>query len=456
MNETLLIFPRLKYPSGDPPLGVAYLAACLRRAGHAASIFDATFARRPSAALARILREKRYGLVAISALTSMMNDAADLARLVKQVSPESVVVVGGPHATVEPASTAGLDGVDAVHIGEGEISLPALVDRGFDFREAPGFGYYEDGVYKSNPRGAALADLDEIPYPAWDLLPMGKYLRLWYQLDAVAYGLRGTSIIASRGCPYDCAYCQPTLRAIFGRKIRRRSPGNLVGELAELKGRFGIDGVMWLDDTFLLDRTWVRELCEAVIEARLDLIWGCNVRADVVDRETLEVMKAAGLRIVHIGIESATQRILDDVYQKGTTVEQAKEAVALAKSVGLKVRAYFMLGAPAETQREAWATVDLATRLPLDDATFSITTPLPHTHLWDRTRELIARDVRDFDYYKVPVYKPGQAIAPAKLVFMKRIAYARFYLGPKRLLRTIGSVLSLTGLRKALLKIKRF
>lgn len=456
MNDILLVFPRFKYPSPDPPLGVAYLAACLREAGHGVEVFDATFTRRPLEALARMLQERRWGMVAVSALTSMTRDAAAVARVVKEVSPETVVVLGGPHATVEPAGAAAIEGVDAVHMGEGELSLPALAARGFDFRDLPGFAYLEDGALRDNGPGPVVEDLDAVPYPAWDLLPMEHYLGLWYQLDAVSYGLRGTSIIASRGCAFDCAYCQPTLRAIFGRRVRRRSPGNIIGELAELKARFAIDGVMWLDDTFLLDRAWMRELCEAMLEADLGLLWGCNVRADVVDRETLAVMQAAGLRVVHVGIESASQRILDEMYHKGITVEQAKEAVALARGLGLSVRGYFMLGAPTETEQEVWATVDLACSLPLDDATFSITTPLPHTHLWDKTRALIGRDMHDFDYYKTPVYASGAALPARRLVFMKRMAYLRFYLGRRRFLRTVRSVLSRGGLAKAMLKVRRF
>ncbi len=456
MDHTLLVFPRMRYPSGDPPLGVAYLASCLRQAGHSVSIFDATFHRRPLERLADELLRLRPGLVAISALTSMVQDVAAVAELVSHVCPDAVVVVGGPHATVEPESTARLPGVDAVHVGEAEISLPALVANGLQYRGLQGYSYCECRDFIDGGSAPAVRDLDEIPYPAWDLLPMDKYLAHWYQLDAVAFDLRGTSIIASRGCPFNCAYCQPTLRTIFGNKIRRRSPDNIVGELSELKGRFGIEGVMWLDDTFLVDRKWMAELCRAMVEAGLGLLWGCNIRADLVDRESLLMMKEAGLRVAHIGIESATQRILDDIYMKGITVQQAEEAVHLARDVGLSVRGYFMLGAPTETEQEAWVTVDLANRLPLDDASFSITTPLPHTHLWDKTRELVGQEMEQFDYYKVPVYKEGVALPARRLVRIKRAAFLRFYLGRKRLWRTVRSMLSVSGVRKALLKVQRF
>lgn len=456
MIDVLLVFPRARYPSGDPPLGVAYLAACLRQAGHSVAIFDATFANKPWDELTQVLREQKPRLVAISALTSMLAETLHTARLVKEVLPETVVIVGGPHATVEPQATAAMVGVDAVAVGEGEISLPALLERNLDFHDLPGFGWMEGDEYRSAGPSPVVANLDDIPYPAWDLLPMRRYLQLWYQLDAVAYGLTGTSIIASRGCPFDCSYCQPTLRTIFGSRVRRRSPDNITGELHELKRRFKIDGVMWLDDTFLLDRKWVAELCGEMIEAKLGLVWGANIRADTADRESLEIMYQAGLRVVNVGIESATQRILDEIYQKRITLEQVRETVAQSREVGLKVRGYFMLGAPTETEQEAWDTVRLADELPLDDATFSITTPLPHTHLWDKTRDLVSRPLDEFDYYKVPVYSAGNVIPPARLNRIKRLAYLRFYLGRRRLWRTVRSVLSVSGLRKTLVKVQRW
>jgi radical SAM superfamily enzyme YgiQ (UPF0313 family) len=285
---------------------------------------------------------------------------------------------------------------------------------------------------------------------------MDQYLSLWYQLDAVRYGVRGTSIMASRGCPYRCTYCQPTLGTIFGRVVRKRSPASLVAEAAELKDRFDIEGLMWLDDTFLLDREWMQNLCEQFIEADLGLIWGCNVRADVCDRESLEIMKAAGLRMVHVGIESASQRVLDEVYDKGITIEQVRETTQMAKDLGLKVRGYFMMGAPTETEEEVRASIKLANELPLDDVTFSITTPLPHTHLYDMTHDLISEDFSHFDYYKTAVYDSDVVLPARTLARLRRLAYIQFYLGRKRLWRTIQSVLGISGIRKMLLKVQRF
>ena len=454
--KALLVFPRFRYPSGDPPLGVAYLASVMRREGADVSVFDCTWLKRPLAAFVRHLHETRYDLIGVSALTSMLREVAQIARVAKQVNPDSLVLVGGPHATVEPESTLSLPGVDAVAIGEAEHAAGELVRRGLQPEGVPGVWYRAEGEVVRGPEPQLVDDLDALPFPAWDLLDMRRYVSLWYHLDAVRYGLHGTSIIASRGCPFRCAYCQPTLQRLFGPRVRRRSPQNLLAEMIELRDRFRIDGLMWLDDTFLTSAAWMRDFCSHALEAKTGLIWGANVRADLVDEDTLALMKEAGLRIIHLGIESASQRVLDEVYQKGITLEQVREAVAMAKRLGLFVRGYFMLGAPTETLDEAEATIRLANTLDLDDVTFSITTPLPHTHLYDVSRDSIAADFSDFDYYKRPVYASDRVLPGPVLNRLRRRGYLRFYLGRRRLWRTVRSLLGISGLRKALLKVQRF
>jgi anaerobic magnesium-protoporphyrin IX monomethyl ester cyclase len=454
--RTLLVFPRFKYPSGDPPLGIAYLAAVLRERGLHVEIFDATFERHPMRALREQLSREHYDLIGISVLTSMIADAAAIGEMVREVSPDTMVVAGGPHPTVAPEYTLELGVFDAVMVGEAEETLPALIESGLRLEDQPGVCYRVGNEIVRNERSNVIADLDALPFPAWDMLDMEGYLSLWYQLDAVRYGVRGTSIMASRGCPYRCSYCQPTLGTIFGRQVRRRSPESLVAEAAELKQLFGIEGLMWLDDTFLLDRGWMRRLCEQFVDSKLDLMWGCNIRADVCDRESLEHMQAAGLAMVHVGIESASQRILDDVYQKGITIEQVRATTQMAADLGLKVRGYFMLGAPTETEEEVRASIELANELPLDDVTFSITTPLPHTYLYDMTRDQIAADFSQFDYYKSAVYDSDEVLPERMLNRLRRLAYIKFYLGRKRLWWTIKSVMGISGIRKMLMKVQRF
>jgi len=451
-----LCFPRFRYPCGDPPLGVAYLAAVLREEGVEVDILDSTFWSSPLDKYGRLFGSRRYDIVGISCMTSMVRDALEVAKAAKGANPRCLVVVGGPHPTVMPEHVLSSPFVDAVAIGEGERTIIELVRAGGDFTKVPGMAYKEGREVKFTPPRKPLDNLDEVPFPAWDLLPMSLYLKHWYQLDAVSFGLKGTNILGSRGCPFDCTYCQPTLRALFGHRLRKRSPESIVAELEELRRRYGIQGFMWLDDTFTIDRGWVRRVCNALIDADLGLVWGCNVRADFYDPDLLALMKRAGLRVVHIGIETASQRILDGVYRKGVTVEGAERLVRLAKRMGLKVRGYFMLGAPTETLREALSTVWLAVRLPLDDATFSITTPLPGTHLYRMTRHLIARPVEEFDYYREPVYHSSEVLHPLLLDLVKKWAYLQFYALSPRAFKTIRSFFDRDAFRKLRVKLKRF
>ncbi len=456
MKRIGLVFPRFRYPSGDPPLGVAYLAAAVRaRTDWEVDILDTTFFRDPGAEMVRRLDARSYDVVGISFMTTMIRGAALAAAAVKKANPKTLVIAGGPHPTVAPDVVLADEHFDLVVVGEGESTLIDLLEQGGDPAGVEGVIFRKKGErVRTGPR-APIQDLDTLPHPALDLLDMDAYFRSWFLLDSVAGGLKGTSLIASRGCPYQCTYCQSTLEVLFGRKLRKRSPSNLVEELAGLKSRYGLTAVALQDDTFLIDQAWVKAVCAALIDAGLDMPWECNIRANLADEEVLEAMARAGLKKVNIGIESATQRILADICQKGITWEQVERAVRVCKKLGLKIQGYFMLGAPTETLKEVRSTIAAASKLDLDDATFSITTPLPHTYLYDRTRSLIDRGFEAFDYYSTSVYQPGVSLSPKRLSRLKRWAFIRFYLGPKRILKTLGMVLNPFNLSKTLAKLKR-
>lgn len=213
---------------------------------------------------------------------------------------------------------------------------------------------------------------------------------------------------------------------------------------------------MWLDDTFTIDRNWVKDICEAMLAANLRFVWGCNIRADFDDPALLNLVKKAGLRIVHVGIETTSQRILDEVYRKGITVEGAKRVVRMAKRMRLRVRGYFMLGAPTERVKDVLSSIWLSFSLPLDDSTFSITTPFVRTHLYEVTGHLTARPVEEFDYHRRPVYHTSQVMHPLLLDLLKKWAYLQFYAFSRRALRMFRSLFDRDALRKFRLKLKRF
>jgi anaerobic magnesium-protoporphyrin IX monomethyl ester cyclase len=454
-----LIFPRTRYPSGQPPLGILSLAAYLRRESDVqVDIFDLTFHKNPFDYLRDGLSAQRYDMVGVSVMTSMVRDAEHASAIARQTDPQALVIWGGPHATVLPAASLALPDVDAVAIGEAEETLLELVQQGGDPTDVAGIWHKTaDGSIVQNPPRPLIRDLSSLPWPARDLVDMRTYARAWYSLTAADPTLLGTSVITSRGCPYGCTYCQPTLRYLFGKKVRRRSVDDVLDELVHLKEVYDLNAFMFEDDTFIIHRPWVKEFSAGLKEMNLGFRWGCNVRADLTTRDLLQPMVEAGLVQINVGIESGTQRILDQIYDKRITIEDVRRAVDIAKSLGLKVGGYFMIGAPTEREEEIENTIRFAAQLPIDEAAFNITTPLPGTYLWEQTQDLVGGDIAEFDYYHTSVYNSPQVLPAKKLEWLKRKAYLRFYLlSPRRVPNVLKWSTSRLGIHKMLLRMKRF
>jgi len=454
-----LIFPRTRYPSGQPPLGILSLAAYVRRESDAhVDVFDLTFRKKPFDYLRQGLSARRYDVVGLSVMTSMVRDAERASAIAHQTNPQALVMWGGPHATVLPDDTLALPHVDAVAIGEGEKTLLELVQRSGDPGGVSGMWYKTaDGGIVRNPPRPLIEDLSSLPWPARDLVDIKTYTRAWYSLTAADPALLGTSVITTRGCPYACTYCQPTLRQLFGRKVRRRNVNDVLDELVHLKETYGLNAFMFEDDTFIIHRPWVKAFSARLKEMNLGFRWGCNVRADLVTHDLLRTMAEAGLVQINMGIESGTQRILDQIYDKRITLEDVQQAVRIAKSLGLKIGGYFMIGAPTETEEEIERTIDFAAQLPIDEAAFNITTPLPGTRLWDQTRDLVGGDIAEFDYYHTSVYNSPKVLPAKKLQHLKRKAYLKFYLlSPRRVPNVLKWSTSPLGIHKMMLRMKRF
>lgn len=453
--KVALVFPRTRYPSGDPPLGVAYLAAAIReKTGRAPAIIDTTFSKDPMTHLRQELRKENYDLVAISAMVTMAREALVAARLAKTITPHCIVLVGGPHPTTLPEEVMVEPAVDAVCIGEGEMSLAQVVETG-SLEEVPGIYRRGSGEGLEGRPATPVPDLDSLPFPALELLDMELYLRHWFQLDAVAPGLKGVPIMATRGCPFKCSYCQPTLDYLFGKGVRKRSPRNVADELALRVEQFGINAYIFADDTFIADRKWVLAFCEELESRGLGLTWGCNVRVDLVDKELLAVMRRAGLAKIYMGVEVYDDELRSKVFNKRLTRSHVESALQAARGLDIRTQGYFMLGAPGETRKDVWDTVSYAWRLDLDDATFNITTPLPGTLLYDNHRDRIVCRSEDMDYYKRYAFSEESGITQSFLSRMQVIAYSGFYARPRRLVKQARALASLSEARRFWSKVRR-
>ena len=443
-------------------MGILSLAAYVRQTtpGVAIDVIDPTFARHPLELIRERVTQGGYDLVGVSVMTPMLREAVYASQVARQAPGHPVVLWGGPHPTVLPEESMAHDCVDMIALGEAEETVRELIAHDLDPEGVDGLWYRRDGKTVCNLPRMPIHDLGALPHPARDLVDMEAYARAWYSLTAASPNLRGTSVIASRGCPFSCTYCQPTLDKLFGKRLRRRPVPHVMEELRELQEVYRLNAFMLEDDTFIAHNGWAIEFAQTLRHSGLRFSWGCNVRADLVVKgpHLMEEMARSGLVQVNMGIESGSQRILDEVYNKGITVEQVREAAQICKKLGLRIGGYFMLGAPGETRAEVCRTIEYAARLPIDEAAFNITTPLPGTYLWDKSKEMVGNTWQDFDYYRQSVYASTQVLPARQLDLLKKWAYLRFYaLTPSRAWRILlNGVLSTAGLRKLLMRMKRF
>lgn len=452
--KVILVFPRFKYRSGDPPLGIAYVASYLRE--HVKdvelSILDTTF--NPSFENVKsVLEREKPDIVGIYFDTIMFNDGMKVVNLAKELG--IFVVAGGPHATVMPESL--IDKIDAVVIGEGEITFKEIVENYPNLQTVKGIWYRKDGEIFKNPSREPTENLEELPYPARDLLLMENYIKNWHLLDSVDPRLTGTNIVASRGCPFNCSFCQPTLRMLFGNRVRRRPVEDVVREMRDLKEKYDVKGIFFHDDTFTSNREWVIEFCNMVKQEKLDVLWGCNSRVNTLDAELMEIMHSAGCRDFHIGVESGSQRILNEIYNKGIKLKDVRRIMTIARCSGIHTLSFFMIGAPTETEKEIEETIKFACSLDTDEISVSITTPLPKTHLYDIVNQnyKISENFGDFDYYSSRAFE-DENLSFKRLKYLQRKALLMFYLNPKHSAYLLKHLSSLRGINKMITKVRRF
>ena len=351
--RTLLAYKSHAAGKGDHytsllPVGLGYLHAVLRSKGHWARL--ANFSAFSWKEVEATLRQERPDLLAISQFTHNRQESLRLAERAKRLNPSCFVVFGGPHAThCYRELLSGHRVVDAVVLGEGEDTLPDLVQclagRG-DLTHVAGIAFMDgESVVHTAPRPPVM-DLDSLPYPA------SSYG------DAIGVDSRSQAefIITSRGCPSACVFCSSPL--FWGKALRFRSPRSVVDEIRFIRDRFGLIYFSIRDDTFTADRERVREFCRLLIQERLYPLWNCQSRVSAVDEETLEWMKRAGCECVQFGVESGSPAILR-VLGKRITPEDVRRAAQAVRRAGINLSIYLISGVPGETDADLKATCDL-------------------------------------------------------------------------------------------------
>ena len=379
---------------GAGQLGLGYIAAVLLQRNHLVRVLDAKNSFVPDEVLARHIAEFQPQLFGVTAMTHDVHSAAHACSVVKRVNPATWTILGGPHATALPERTLEeFPSIDVAASGEGEITMAELVEaRGQDARPSElgsilGIAFRDDGRIIRTGARPWIENLDELPFPAWELFP-----KLFWPM------------MAARGCPFGCIFCM----RVLGRHVRLRSVDNVLAEFDALESRIGQHSVWFQDETFGVNKHWLDEFLEKLSarNERKEYVWrwGGNSRANLADLHRYRRMKASGCFGVSFGVESGDEVILKRI-AKGITPRMAIHAVSSAQQAGLTAAAFFILGHPGETWRTALKTVHLTARCRADSIAVGIMVPYPGTEVWHMAHngeygyKLLTEDWRCYDKY---------------------------------------------------------
>jgi anaerobic magnesium-protoporphyrin IX monomethyl ester cyclase len=376
---------RIFQPGVEAPISLAYLSAYMERTGIENDILDLRIAKRPIPVLRNKIDAKQPLAVGITASTAAIENAASIARSVKAMNPEIFTIIGGWHASALPEETLKTyPQFDFLVHGEGEFALEQLVRslaNGKTVENLKGLAYRTNGTVQINPRAELISNLDEIPFPARHKMPMAKYhpnpaTRNYVRLPT-------TGILVGRGCPYHCLFCY---KGVWGSRVRFRSVESVLEELEICIERHGIRDFRFYDDTLTFPRWDLKKFCEELIDRKLNISWNCWSRVNSVDEDKLRLMKAAGCYHIKYGIEFGTEKALR-IARKGATLEQARQAIADAKKVGLECKGSFILGIPGETLEDCRQTIEFALDVAPHFATFYAFDPIPGSPFYQQLNQ---------------------------------------------------------------------
>jgi len=360
------------------PDWLAYATAVLEQAGIEAKLVDFPALGLGKEDLRRLVAHEQPDYVVMDSTTPSIYSDIDCARICKENSRASVIMVG-PHASALPEETMEIaDGaVDVICIGEYDITVLDVVTNSGNLGDIAGICFHENGHPRRTVRRPLIEDLDSLPFPAWHHLDLMKYFdgsKLYPYID----------IFSGRGCPHRCSFCLWP-QVMHGRKVRLRSPKRVVDEIEYdiqlcpqvLNGEFFFE-----DDTFTMVKSNAMAICEEILRRGLKIKFSVNARTDTADEELFRKLKRAGCRELLVGFESGEDRVLDRMNKK-ESVEDARRFMDLAGRAGIDVHGCFVLGFPGETEQSMEETISLALKLGLHTVQFSGAVPFPGTEFFD-------------------------------------------------------------------------
>ena len=437
-----------------PSVGLGTIAAVLRNAGHAVTVFDANRDRLDDREIAARVRAFNADLIGVTCFTPFLSSVERTAAFLRLALPNIIIVLGGPHPTFEPEATLNeIPAADYVIAGEGETAMQLLCDaieQGKAVADVPNL-YFRDGKTVIPPVKRCVEEIAALPIPAWDLLAPETYPTapngIFSRSNKVA------PVIATRGCPFPCTFCGASRS--MGKKLRARTAASLIEEIRLLYDRHGIREIHFMDDNFTFDADLVRELCETLLAEGPKIHWACpnGVRIDRIDEELAVLMERAGCYSMALGIEFGTDRILEKV-RKNITVEQIERQIRMIKEkTDIRLTGFFILGHPDETEADIRRTVEMSLRLPLDRANFFNFTPFPGSDLYEELKAqgaLAGLRYEDLYIHSIAYHPP--AISAESMKRLQRNAHLRFYLRPRILLGLLREMRTMAQFRTVLVR----
>ena len=441
-----------------PPLGLLYIATYLiQNSMHTVRLYDAIIYGSTYEETARISLD--YDVIGITAMTFTLIDVINQIKAIRSINSKTPIVLGGPHISIFPEESLKIPGVNYCLTGECEKSFLQLMNaiaikNNLIKKSIPGLYWSENEKVNNNLSEKNLIDINLLPLPDRNLLDLKYYRSLLSNKKNDSNYI--TSAFSSRGCPYKCIFCD---RPHLGKLFRAKSASNVMKELISCNN-LNIKEVFFYDDTFTVKKDRVIEICEMIIQNQISIQWDIRARVDTVDKNLLKLMKKAGCKRIHFGVEAANPKMMK-ILKKGITQEQARNAFKSAKQVGIETLGYFMFGCPDETRSQMLETLDFALEIKPDYAHFAILTPFPGTPLYFESLE---KGWFEKDYWKEFAFNPSNQFKPRylpntlpeeELINLLNISYKKFYLRPSYLIRQTLKVNSMTDFRTKLSVAKR-
>lgn len=422
-TKELLVIPPL------PPTDLMYLASIAEACGFEAIIRDYSQGGNFEADLKEF--QPNY-LVANIATPTFKSDMMAVQHAKEIVPNICTIVKGAPFLTYNTNTIYENPFIDYVIIGEAELTLKDILD-GVPDNEILGICYRENFQPVKTEKRPFNENLDALPFPARHLVDNSIYRR-------PDNGKVQAVIKVARGCPFHCFFCLAT--PVSGAKVRTRSPENIVAELKECVEKYNIRNFLFWSDIFNLDREWTLELCQKIIESGLKITWSSNTRADTMDDEMAKMMYKSGCRLVSIGVESGSQKILDNIGKK-ITLDDIRNTVKILKKNKIKIYNYYVIGLPWETEETVEETIKFAIELDSNFISFYTATPLPGTKYfaYAMLNKLVEGNLDFRSAYYEPVVR-SEHLSKERIFELHKQAVKRFYLRPKFILKTLLSLRS--------------